>query len=227
MRLKHRILMIEDDQMIREAIKEYLVEMNYEVIEAEDGQEGLQLFRDSTFDLVILDIMLPKLNGFVVLNQIRETSDVPVMMLTAMTDEYTQIMSFDEKADDYIAKPFSIVVLHKRIEALLRRENKRKEVSTWEYQDIKVDFLGYTARKGEEQVDLKPKEIQLLKLLLKHKGKVLTRQQMIDAVWNINEMPTDRVIDVYIKNLRKKLQLSCIVTVKGIGYKFEEEQCES
>ena len=227
MRLKHRILMIEDDQMIREAIKEYLVEMNYEVIEAEDGQEGLQLFRDSTFDLVILDIMLPKLNGFVVLNQIRETSDVPVMMLTAMTDEYTQIMSFDEKADDYIAKPFSIIVLHKRIEALLRRENKRKEVSTWEYQDIKVDFLGYTARKGEEQVDLKPKEIQLLKLLLKHKGKVLTRQQMIDAVWNINEMPTDRVIDVYIKNLRKKLQLSCIVTVKGIGYKFEEEQCES
>lgn len=227
MRLKHRILIIEDDQMIREAIKEYLVEMNYEVIEAEDGQEGLQLFRDSTFDLVILDIMLPKLNGFVVLNQIRETSDVPVMMLTAMTDEYTQIMSFDEKADDYIAKPFSIVVLHKRIEALLRRENKRKEVSTWEYQDIKVDFLGYTARKGEEQVDLKPKEIQLLKLLLKHKGKVLTRQQMIDAVWNINEMPTDRVIDVYIKNLRKKLQLSCIVTVKGIGYKFEEEQCES
>lgn len=227
MRLKHRILIIEDDQMIREAIKEYLVEMNYEVIEAEDGQEGLQLFRDSTFDLVILDIMLPKLNGFVVLNQIREISDVPVMMLTAMTDEYTQIMSFDEKADDYIAKPFSIVVLHKRIEALLRRENKRKEVSTWEYQDIKVDFLGYTARKGEEQVDLKPKEIQLLKLLLKHKGKVLTRQQMIDAVWNINEMPTDRVIDVYIKNLRKKLQLSCIVTVKGIGYKFEEEQCES
>ncbi len=220
--MKHKILIIEDDQLIREGVKEYLNEMDYSVIEAEDGQIGIDLFKESSFDLVLLDIMLPKLNGFVVLNQIREMSDVPVIMLTAMSDDYTQIMSFDEKADDYIPKPFSIVVLHKRIEALLRRENKRKEVKVWEYQDIKVDFLGYTARKGKELVDLKPKEIQLLNLLLKNKGQVLTRNQMIDAIWNPDEMPTDRVIDVYIKNLRKKLQLDCIVTVKGIGYKYEE-----
>lgn len=220
--MKHKILIIEDDQLIREGVKEYLNEMDYSVIEAEDGQIGIDLFKESSFDLVLLDIMLPKLNGFVVLNQIREMSDVPVIMLTAMSDDYTQIMSFDEKADDYIPKPFSIVVLHKRIEALLRRENKRKEVKVWEYQDIKVDFLGYTARKGKELVDLKPKEIQLLNLLLKNKGQVLTRNQMIDAIWNPDEMPNDRVIDVYIKNLRKKLQLDCIVTVKGIGYKYEE-----
>lgn len=221
--MKDRILIVEDDQMIREAIKEYLIEMEYSVVEAEDGQKGIDLFKESSFDLVILDIMLPKLNGFVVLNQIRHLSDVPVIMLTAMTDDYTQIMSFDEKADDYIPKPFSVVVLHKRIEALLRRKGKREEINVWEYQDVRVDFLGYTARRGEELVDLKPKEIQLLNLLLKNKGQVLTRNQMIDAIWNPDEMPTDRVIDVYIKNLRKKLQLDCIVTVKGIGYKYEGE----
>lgn len=220
--MKYRILIVEDDQMIREAIKEYLVEMEYSVVEAEDGQKGIDVFKESSFDLVVLDIMLPKLNGFVVLNQIRQLSDVPVIMLTAMTDDYTQIMSFDERADDYIPKPFSIVILHKRIEALLRRKSKREEVNVWEYQDVKVDFLGYTAKKGEELVDLKPKEIQLLSLLLKNKGQVLTRNQMIDAIWNSDEMPIDRVIDVYIKNLRKKLQLDCIVTVKGIGYKYED-----
>lgn len=220
--MKYRILIVEDDQMIREAIKEYLVEMEYSVVEAKDGQKGIDVFKESSFDLVVLDIMLPKLNGFVVLNQIRQLSDVPVIMLTAMTDDYTQIMSFDERADDYIPKPFSIVILHKRIEALLRRKNKREEVNVWEYQDVKVDFLGYTAKKGEELVDLKPKEIQLLSLLLKNKGQVLTRNQMIDAIWNSDEMPIDRVIDVYIKNLRKKLQLDCIVTVKGIGYKYED-----
>lgn len=220
--MKYRILIVEDDQMIREAIKEYLVEMEYSVVEAEDGQKGIDVFKESSFDLVVLDIMLPKLNGFFVLNQIRQLSDVPVIMLTAMTDDYTQIMSFDERADDYIPKPFSIVILHKRIEALLRRKSKREEVNVWEYQDVKVDFLGYTAKKGEELVDLKPKEIQLLSLLLKNKGQVLTRNQMIDAIWNSDEMPIDRVIDVYIKNLRKKLQLDCIVTVKGIGYKYED-----
>lgn len=220
--MKHRILIVEDDQLIREAVADYLTEMGYVVVEAEDGQQGVDLFKASAFDLVLLDIMLPKLNGFVVLNHIRSVSEVPIIMLTAMTDEYTQIMSFDEQADDYVAKPFSMAVLHKRIEALLRRRAKREEVHKWQYGDVTVDFLGYTAKKGEAVVDIKPKEIQLLQLLLKNKGHVLTRQQMIDSIWNPDEMPTDRVIDVYIKNLRKKLGLDCLVTVKGIGYKYEE-----
>ncbi|MBS5026353.1 MAG: response regulator transcription factor [Clostridium sp.] len=217
------ILIVEDEKEIREGVSEYLSEVGYNVISAEDGMQAIELFKNSKIDLVILDIMLPKANGFVVLNKIRQESNVPVIMLTAMSDDYTQIMSFDEKADDYITKPFSIIVLHKRIEALLRRGVKVSENKKWFYGDIEIDFEGYSARKNGENIDLKPKEIKLIELLLKYEGKVLTRAQILDNLWNIEESPNDRVIDVYIKNIRKKLLLDCIVTVKGIGYKFEEQ----
>ena len=218
-----KILIVEDEIDIREGISEYLSEVGYDVMVAEDGQEGIDLFKSNEFDLVLLDIMLPKINGFGVLSQIREISDVPVMMLTAMTDDYSQIMSFNEKADDYITKPFSVVVLHKRIEALQRRIQARQQNNKWIYKDVEVDFLGFCAKKDNNPVDLKPKEIKLLELLIKHKNQVLTRNQMLDSLWEIDEAPADRVIDVYIKNLRKKLDLDCITTVKGIGYKFEDK----
>ena len=221
--MKINILIVEDEKEIREGVSEYLSEVGYNVISAEDGIQAIELFKNSKIDLVILDIMLPKANGFVVLNKIRQESNVPVIMLTAMSDDYTQIMSFDEKADDYITKPFSIIVLHKRIEALLRRGVKVSENKKWIYGDIEIDFEGYSARKNGENIDLKPKEIKLIELLLKYEGKVLTRAQILDNLWNIEESPNDRVIDVYIKNIRKKLLLDCIVTVKGIGYKFEEQ----
>ena len=221
--MKINILIVEDEKEIREGVSEYLSEVGYNVISAEDGMQAIELFKNSKIDLVILDIMLPKANGFVVLNKIRQESNVPVIMLTAMSDDYTQIMSFDEKADDYITKPFSIIVLHKRIEALLRRGVKVSENKKWFYGDIEIDFEGYSARKNGENIDLKPKEIKLIELLLKYEGKVLTRAQLLDNLWNIEESPNDRVIDVYIKNIRKKLLLDCIVTVKGIGYKFEEQ----
>ena len=218
-----KILIVEDDIDIREGISVYLSEVGYDVMVAEDGQEGIDLFKSNEFDLVLLDIMLPKINGFGVLSQIREISDVPVMMLTAMTDDYSQIMSFNEKADDYITKPFSVVVLHKRIEALQRRIQGIQQNNKWIYKDVEVDFLGFCAKKDNNPVDLKPKEIKLLELLIKHKNQVLTRNQMLDSLWEIDEAPADRVIDVYIKNLRKKLDLDCITTVKGIGYKFEDK----
>ena len=221
--MKINILIVEDEKEIREGVSEYLSEVGYNVISAEDGMQAIELFKNSKIDLVILDIMLPKANGFVVLNKIRQESNVPVIMLTAMSDDYTQIMSFDEKADDYITKPFSIIVLHKRIEALLRRGVKVSENKKWCYGDIEIDFEGYSARKNGENIDLKPKEIKLIELLLKYEGKVLTRAQILDNLWNIEESPNDRVIDVYIKNIRKKLLLDCIVTVKGIGYKFEAQ----
>ena len=205
-----KILIVEDEIDIREGISEYLSEVGYDVMVAEDGQEGIDLFKLNEFDLVLLDIMLPKINGFGVLSQIREISDVPVMMLTAMTDDYSQIMSFNEKADDYITKPFSVVVLHKRIEALQRRIQGRQQNNKWIYKDVEVDFLGFCAKKDNNPVDLKPKEIKLLELLIKHKNQVLTRNQMLDSLWEIDEAPADRVIDVYIKNLRKKLDLDCI-----------------
>jgi len=221
--MREKILIVEDEIDIREGISEYLSEVGYDVMVAEDGQEGIDLFKSNEFDLVLLDIMLPKINGFGVLSQIREISDVPVMMLTAMTDDYSQIMSFNEKADDYITKPFSVVVLHKRIEALQRRIQGRQQNNKWIYKDVEVDFLGFCAKKDNNPVDLKPKEIKLLELLIKHKNQVLTRNQMLDSLWEIDEAPADRVIDVYIKNLRKKLDLDCITTVKGIGYKFEDK----
>ena len=221
--MKINILIVEDEKEIREGVSEYLAEVGYSVISAEDGMQAIELFKNNKIDLVILDIMLPKANGFVVLNKIRQESNVPVIMLTAMSDDYTQIMSFDEEADDYITKPFSIIVLHKRIEALLRRVVKVSENKKWFYGDIEIDFEGYSARKNGENIDLKPKEIKLIELLLKYEGKVLTRAQILDNLWNIEESPNDRVIDVYIKNIRKKLLLDCIVTVKGIGYKFEEQ----
>ena len=221
--MKINILIVEDEKEIREGVSEYLSEVGYNVISAEDGMQAIELFKNSKIDLVILDIMLPKANGFVVLNKIRQESNVPVIMLTAMSDDYTQIMSFDEEADDYITKPFSIIVLHKRIEALLRRGVKVSENKKWFYEDIEIDFEGYSARKNGENIDLKPKEIKLIELLLKYEGKVLTRAQILDNLWRIEEAPNDRVIDVYIKNIRKKLLLDCIVTVKGIGYKFEEK----
>ena len=220
--MKVNILIVEDEVDIREGVSEYLSEVGYNVISAEDGMQAIEIFNKNKFDLVILDIMLPKANGFIVLNKIREESNVPVIMLTAMSDDYTQIMSFDEEADDYITKPFSIIVLHKRIEALLRRGVKVSENKKWCYGDIEIDFEGYSARKNGENIDLKPKEIKLIELLLKYEGKVLTRAQILDNLWNIEESPNDRVIDVYIKNIRKKLELDCIITVKGIGYKFEE-----
>ena len=221
--MKINILIVEDEKEIREGVSEYLAEVGYSVISAEDGMQAIELFKNNKIDLVILDIMLPKANGFVVLNKIRQESNVPVIMLTAMSDDYTQIMSFDEEADDYITKPFSIIVLHKRIEALLRRGVKVSENKKWCYGDIEIDFEGYSARKNGENIDLKPKEIKLIELLLKYEGKVLTRAQILDNLWRIEEASNDRVIDVYIKNIRKKLLLDCIVTVKGIGYKFEEK----
>ena len=221
--MKINILIVEDEKEIREGVSEYLAEVGYSVISAEDGMQAIELFKNNKIDLVILDIMLPKANGFVVLNKIRQESNVPVIMLTAMSDDYTQIMSFDEEADDYITKPFSIIVLHKRIEALLRRGVKVSENKKWCYGDIEIDFEGYSARKNGENIDLKPKEIKLIELLLKYEGKVLTRAQILDNLWRIEEAPNDRVIDVYIKNIRKKLLLDCIVTVKGIGYKVEEK----
>ena len=146
-------------------------------------------------------------------------------MLTALSDEGIQIASFDDKADDFLSKPFSLLILLKRIEALLRRSLKNEastpesEIREWRHEDVLVDFLEYKGYKNGVDVDLKPKEIELLKLLILNSRKVLRREQILDELWE-DELPYDRVIDVYIKNLRKKLKLTCIETVKGVGYRL-------
>lgn len=211
------ILVMEDETIIREGIVEFLSAQGLYVIGAKDGLDGLKYFENQVFDLVVLDVMMPQLNGWQVLEKIREVSDIPVIVLTALNDESSQIQGFDAQANDYVTKPFSLMVLYKRIMSLL----KTKSMDTFQYENVYVDFNGFQARVNQQTVDIKPKEMQLLKLLLQHKGNVLTRQQIMDHLYDSEDAPFDRVIDVYIKNLRKKLQLSCIYTVKGVGYKID------
>ncbi len=223
-----KILLVEDEKLAREGVCDFLISRGYLVTEAVDGEEVVKKFCESeqnVFDLVILDVMLPKMNGILVLKEIRKKSKVPVLMLTALSDEGTQLASFDNLADDYLCKPFSLLILEKRIEALIRRtlENPRKEeVSKWVREGVLVDFLEYKGYLNGVDVDLKPKEVELLKLLIENPKVTLRREQILEELWK-DELPYDRVIDVYIKNLRKKLQIDCIKTVKGVGYCYVEK----
>ena len=216
------LLVIEDDINTNEAICEYMKSAGHTTLSALDGEEGLLLAKEPSGDLVVLDIMLPKIDGMTVLRELRKCSAVPVLMLTAIEDEHTQATSFDAEADDYITKPFSMVLLGKRITALLRRSGKNPEILRVQFGDIIVDFGGYAAWNQAGRIDLTPKEIELLKLLLEHKGLVLTRSQILDELWGYDAPIIDRTVDTYIKNLRKKLNLDRIITVKGVGYKYEE-----
>ena len=215
------LLIVEDDKQTNEAICEYLKAAGHKLVPAYDGASASELFNQENIDLVVLDIMLPKVTGLGVLHEIRKTSSVPVLMLTAIGDEYTQVTSFDEQADDYMTKPFSMVLLGRRITALLRRSGKDVAADIMTFDDVTVDFSGYTASDSDGKIDITPKEIDLLRLLIENKGLVLTRSQILDDLWGIDAPIIDRTIDTYIKNLRKKLRLDCIVTVKGIGYKYE------
>ena len=223
-----KILLVEDEKLAREGVRDFLISRGYLVTEAVDGEEAVKKFCESgqsVFDLVILDVMLPKMNGILVLKEIRKRSKAPVLMLTALSDEGTQLASFDNLADDYLCKPFSLLILEKRIEALLRRalENLQKEeVSRWVREGVLVDFLEYKGYLDGVDVDLKPKEVELLKLLIENPKVTLRREQILEELWK-DELPYDRVIDVYIKNLRKKLQIDCIKTVKGVGYCYVEK----
>ena len=218
------ILIVEDDIDTNEAICEYLQEAGHTTIPAFDGDEAITLFAAQKIDLVVLDIMLPTVTGLVVLNSIRKTSQVPVLMLTAMEDEHTQVTSFVEQADDYMTKPFSMVILGKRIAALLRRSNPQAPTDVWTHGDLTVNFSGYSAHDSTGELEVTAKEIDLLKLLVEHQGLVLSRSQILDNLWGDNAEVLDRLVDTYIKNLRKKLHLDCIKTVKGIGYKLEVSQ---
>lgn len=164
--------------------------------------------------------MLPKKNGMEVLKDIRSFGNVPVIMLTALGDEYTQIKSFDLQADEYVTKPFSPVVLVKRVSALLRRSHPIDKTTIC-FEDIVADFSAYTITKSGETISLTSKEMSILKFLIENQGNVLSRMQILDAVWGFDSNIADRIVDTHIKNLRKKLDCHSIQTVKGVGYRFE------
>ena len=217
-----KILITEDDTIIREGICAYLSEFNYETIEACDGREALSKFESDKIDLVILDIQIPFINGLDVLRKIRKKSNLPVLILTAFSDEEFKITAFSNLADGYIEKPFSLPVLKARIDALITKNYEKFEVFI--YKDLEINFSNFSAKINNSAVEISAKEIEVLKYLLLNEGRALTRKQILENVWKESEnIPFDRVIDVYIKDLRKKFGLDCIKTIRNVGYKLERK----
>ena len=217
-----KILIVEDEDMIREGISDYLTDCGYETIQAADGLEALEQFSNHQVDLVLLDIQMPKRNGLEVLSEIRKSSQVPVLMLTAFQDEEYKMSAFAALADGYLEQPFSLSLLKVRVDAIFKRYYDTGRIFT--YRDTQVDFDSYSAKVAGQEVAVNAKELEILDYLVRNEGRALTRSQIIDAVWKMtDEVPFDRVIDVYIKELRKKLDLDCILTVRNVGYKLERK----
>ena len=215
------ILVVEDDQSIREGIAAFLSEFGYTMVEAKDGREALLKF-NKEIHLVILDIQIPFVNGLTVLKEIRKQSKLPVLILTAFSDEEYKIDAFTSLADGYMEKPFSLPLLKARIDSLIEKNYGQEE--KFSYKNVEVNFSGYTAKVDGKSVDMNAKEVEILKYLFENEGQALTREQILDYVWKeTEEIPFDRVIDVYIKELRKKLKLDCIFTIRNVGYKLERE----
>ena len=217
---KQKILVVEDDLSTNKVIAEVMKEEGYEVFQAYDGEKALDLFFDHKMNLVLLDIMLPKRNGLEVLKEIKAYSNVPVIMLTAMGDEYTQIKSFDMQADEYVTKPFSPIVLAKRVKALLKLSDPVENTKVIIGENI-IDFSSYEVTRQGEKIPFTTREFQLLKFLIENKGRVMSREQILENVWGYGFDPNDRTVDTHIKNIRKKLDVPCITTIKNVGYRFD------
>lgn len=221
--MKH-LLVVEDEPDIQELLQNFLEAADYQVTLAGDGVEALTYFQQQIFDLVLLDIMLPKIDGYGVCELIRHTSEVPVVMLTALDSEENQLRGFDLQIDDYITKPFSMPVLLRKIQAVLRRTNKQNkaERKMLFYQQLMLDLDGYQVYVDQKPVELTHREFEVLQLLLMNQGRVLTRQLILQQLWNYDFYGDERVVDTHIKNLRKKLQVNCIETIRGVGYRVDK-----
>ena len=219
------ILIVEDDMDIQELLREFLKEAGYEVMAASDGIEAMDLFAKNEFALILLDIMLPKIDGFGVCELIRKQSQVPIIMLTALGGEEEQIRGLDLQVDDYITKPFSVPILIRKIAAVLRRSSQAQEEGhkTIEYQNLSLDLDNYTATVDGTAYELTQREFEVLRELLTHQGRIMTRQNLLDKLWRYDFYGDERVVDTHIKNLRKKLGIEFIQTVRGVGYKIDKE----
>ena len=219
-----KILVVEDDYKTNEAVVEYLNSLGYQTLGVHDGEQAYQFIKEKSCDLIILDIMLPKISGVMLLGKIREFTDVPVLMLTAISDESMQVLSFDGDADDYMTKPFSMLVLGRIVHALLKRSRRNEKKSNiLQLENAMIDFDACQSRVNGEPCELTVKEYELLRLFAENRGIVLTREKMVEAIWGCDADILDRTIDTYVKNIRKKLQLTCITTIKGLGYRLETE----
>ena len=215
----HKILVVEDDTTINQVICEFLKESNYAVTPVFDGGEALLQFEAESFDLVILDMMLPTMSGLDVLKEIRKTSQIPVMILTALDDEYTQLVSFNHLISDYVTKPFSPLILVKRIENILRRNTVASEITVVE---LTVSIDDCTVYWQEEKMPLTKKEYEILQALAKRKDHLVTRDQLMNTIWGYSELDS-RVLDNHIKNIRKKIPGIPLKTITGMGYQLGGE----
>ncbi len=217
-----RILVVEDDFDIHTIISEVLKESGYLVEVAADGLMAVEML-EREFDLIILDVMLPKIDGFVVCEIIRKESSVPIIMLTALGEEEDEMKGFELKVDDYITKPFSINLLIKRVEAVLRRANGLEENnSTLTFEEITIYLSNYKTLVNNKEIELTYKEFQILEILISNVGRVFSRESLLNQIWGYDYFGDTRVIDTHIKNLRQKLNIDYIKTIRGVGYKIEK-----
>ncbi|MDL2327380.1 response regulator transcription factor [Ruminococcaceae bacterium OttesenSCG-928-A11] len=219
-----KILIVEDDVSIQALLHDFLQEAGYKITLASDGVEAVSLFSENTFDLVLLDIMLPKIDGYGVCEIIRKQSNIPIVMLTALDSEADQIKGFDLHIDDYITKPFSMPVLLRKIAAVLRRTSPSEtENGVVQYKGLSLDIPAYKAYVDGRDTDLTPREFEILRELLSHQGRILTRENLINLLWKYDFYGDERIVDTHIKNLRKKLGVELIDTVRGVGYRIDKE----
>ncbi|MGJ7919037.1 response regulator transcription factor [Neobacillus sp. LXY-4] len=225
---KDKILIVDDEERIREMIREYTSLEGFDIDEAADGAEALKMFNKKHYALIILDVMMPKVDGWSVCREIRKTSQVPIIMLTARGEEYDKLFGFELGVDDYIVKPFSPKELLARMKAIIRRSNKAAEEKSSEFERVKIDglMIEYESRDvyvDGEVVNLTPKEFELLSLFVQNPKRVFSREQLLNAVWGYDYKGDDRTVDTHIKTLRESLKeyRRFIVTVWGTGYKFE------
>lgn len=218
------ILIVDDEARMRKLIKDFLMTKGYKILEAEDGEKALEVYSENTskIDLILLDVMMPKLDGWSVLRQIRQTSNVPIIMLTARGEEQDELFGFELGVDEYISKPFSPKILVARVEAILKR-TKTNEVSKKEYGGIKIDKEGRTVTLDGNLIELSLREYELLVYLVENENIALSRDKILNNVWNYDYYGDSRTIDSHIKKLRHKLgkKGKYIKTMRGVGYKFE------
>ena len=221
-----RLLVVDDEEKIRSMIKKYAVYEGHEIVEASNGFEAIEMCQNRSFDLIIMDIMMPELDGFSACKEIRKMSQTPIIVLSARGEEYDKIHGFEVGIDDYVVKPFSVKELMMRIQAILKRtqstNEQGKEILVFE--GLSIDFTGRIVMVDHQVVDLSPKEYDLLFFMVRNRGIALTRERLISQVWGYDYFGDDRTLDTHIKLLRKRLgeYQKFIVTLRGVGYRFEE-----
>lgn len=214
-----KVLIVDDEKLIRDVIKEYCLGNKYEVLEADNGLDAIKLASEA--DIIVMDIMMPKMDGFTAYKEIKEKYNTPTIILSARGEEYDKLAGFDLGIDDYMTKPFSPKELLARINAIIKRYKRDENI--FEYKGLKVDYLGHCVYIDDKEINLTPKEYDLLVYFINNKGIALSREQLLNNIWNYDYFGNDRTIDTHIKMLRNNLKeyRNLIITVRGMGYKFD------